>query len=79
MREERRGYHERLLREEGGGHSEGVDTGSEVTEQVGPPGGSSLHALHLAQVAGHLAHTLPEANTQEVWRQGGTCRGGAEL
>lgn len=46
VREEGRGYHGRLLREEGR-HSKGVDTGGEVTEQVGPPGGSSLHTLHL--------------------------------
>lgn len=39
-------------------------------EEVGAQGVAGVQALHGTQVPGHLCHTLPEAQTQEVQRQG---------
>ena len=57
-----------------GGHGEGRgfalgDAGGEVGEEAGAQGVTGVQALHGAQVAGNLCHTLPETQRQEVQGQ----------
>lgn len=44
-------------------------TGRQVGQQPGAQGVATVQTLHRAQVTGHLRHTLPEAQRQEVQRQ----------
>lgn len=57
-----------------GGHGEGGrvalrGAGGEVGEEAGAQRVAGVQALHGAQVAGNLRHTLPETQRQEVQGQ----------
>lgn len=62
-----------VVRRMGGGRQGGGvalrGAGGEVGEEAGAQGVAGVQALHGAQVAGNLGHTLPETQRQEVQGQ----------
>ena len=65
----RRGWQRRGQEGHGGGVAVG-GAGGEVGQEAQAQGLAGLQALHGAQEAGGLGHTLPEAQGQEVQGQG---------